>query len=251
MRLEFLNAGFNSAAYNMALDDVLIKRVAATKIPVLRFYGFKPTACTIGYFQSLRDEINLQKAAEMQIDCVRRHTGGGAVMHDQNQFTYSLIVPEEMVSKNILESYQQLAQGLIDGCQALGLNVEFAPLNDIVLDARKISGNAQTRRQNVVLQHGTLLLDVDVDTMFMLLKVPDEKMKDKLIKSVKKRVIGINSELETAMDFETAAEHFLEFFLKTFQISDLSYLNLDSALNTQIQECMQSKYADDAWNLQL
>ena len=82
--MKFLDTGFNSASYNFALDEVLLDWVAVNKVPVLRFYGFEPTSCTIGYFQGMEMEIDLEKAKENKVECVRRLTGGGAVMHDKN-----------------------------------------------------------------------------------------------------------------------------------------------------------------------
>ena len=70
--------------------------------------------------------------------------------------------------------------------------VRFAPLNDVVIEGKKVSGNAQTRKKGILLQHGTILLDVDPEKMFTLLKVPKEKIRDKLIDNVKERVMGVN-----------------------------------------------------------
>ena len=185
MQLKYINTGFNSASFNFACDEAILKWVQKNQIPVLRFYGFAPTACTIGYFQGMNLELDLDYAKQNNIECVRRLTGGGAVMHDQNQFTYSLVIPDSYVPKNIQKSYEYICQPILNALKDLGLDAEFAPLNDIILNQQKISGNAQTRKQGVVLQHGTLLLDVDVDLMFRVLLVPDEKLRDKLVASVK------------------------------------------------------------------
>lgn len=82
---------------------------------------------------------------------------------------------------------------MLVGLKKIGIDGSFAPLNDLVLDSgQKFSGNAQTRRGGVLLQHGTILLETDVDKMFDLLKVPSEKLKGKLISDVKQRVCGIH-----------------------------------------------------------
>jgi lipoate-protein ligase A len=73
----------------------------------------------------------------------------------------------------------------------LGFNASFVPLNDVVVNGKKVSGSAQTRRKGVLLQHGTVLLNVDVDKMFSVLKVPSEKLRDKIIKDVKERVTSL------------------------------------------------------------
>ena len=78
---------------------------------------------------------------------------------------------DKTIPYSIIESYRYLTQGIIEGLKQLGINAEFAPVNDIILNGKKISGNAQTRRWDCVLQHGTILLKSDIRTMFRVLKV--------------------------------------------------------------------------------
>lgn len=247
MQLKVINTGFNSASQNFAMDEAILEWVQQTGVPVLRFYGFSPTACTIGYFQGMDLEIDLAKAKAADVECVRRMTGGGAVMYDANQLTYSLIVPEAMVPKNIQESYEFICRPILTVLAQIGLQAEFAPLNDIILNGQKISGNAQTRKQGVVLQHGTLLLDVDVDLMFSLLLVPDEKMRDKLVASVKKRVTGIHRHLSEPLEFDRLATMIAEQFAELLEM-DLSW-DFDMELVSERVEQLQAKYFSDGWNL--
>src|ERR687895_127216 len=88
----------------------------------------------------------------------------------------------------------------------LGFNAKFAPLNDIIVNGKKVSGNAQTRKKDTLLQHGTILLDVNVEKMFSVLKVPSEKIKDKMINDVKGRVMGLNKTFEQVADNLTIEE---------------------------------------------
>jgi lipoate-protein ligase A len=137
------------------------------------------------------------------VDYVRRITGGGAVFHEK-ELTYSIVVPEahQAIPKNILKSYGRICGAVMKGLHLLGIESEYAPINDIVTGGRKISGNAQTRKLGIVLQHGTVLMDVDVDTMFSLLKVPNEKIKDKLISDAKQRVTSIHHCLGKEVSFK-------------------------------------------------
>lgn len=177
----------------MGIDEAILENVAKNiSKPTIRFWRWNPSAVSIGYFQSIEDEVNLEKCSELGIDVVRRITGGGAVYHDYDgEITYSLIAPENLLHKGIHESYGIICGWLIDGLAQLGLKCEFKPINDIVLNGKKISGNAQTRRKGVVLQHGTILYDLDVKKMFSLLKVTKEKISDKLIQAVEERVTCI------------------------------------------------------------
>ncbi|VVB62281.1 Lipoate-protein ligase A subunit 1 [uncultured archaeon] len=201
---RLLQTGFNTAFSNMAIDRAILVANSQGKVPpTVRFYGWNPPAISIGYFQSVAEEIDVNACKKLGVDYVRRITGGGAVFHDK-EVTYSIVIPEThpAIPKNILKSYGRICNALLQGLKQLGIQGTYAPINDILVDGKKISGNAQTRKVNTVLQHGTILLDVDVDTMFSLLKVPNEKIKDKLIRDVKQRVTSIEHIVGKKIHFE-------------------------------------------------
>ena len=105
----------NSAALNMAIDHAIYEAVAQNKSPpTIRFYAWKPSAVSIGTFQSMHDEIDIEKCNAQSVEYVRRRTGGGAVYHDnRGEITYSVIAPESMFPKNIIESYQVICGWVI------------------------------------------------------------------------------------------------------------------------------------------
>jgi lipoate-protein ligase A len=193
--IRLLETGYHDCFYNMGLDEALLESVSRSlSLPVLRFYGWKPLAVSVGYFQSPEDEVDLVACKARGIDVIRRITGGGAVFHHA-ELTYSIVLPisHPLAGDSIRGSYQTLCAGIIRGLGLLGLESQFAPINDILCGGRKISGNAQTRRQGVILQHGTILLDLDPDLMFELLKVPGEKNRGRLVRDVKERVTSLRS----------------------------------------------------------
>jgi len=210
----------NSAYTNMAIDRAVITTSKEKKVPpTVRFYTWSPPAISIGYFQSLKEEVDLSVCDNLGVDYVRRITGGGAVFHDK-ELTYSIVIPEthSEIPKNIIQSYGRICGAIIKGLNYLGIESQYAPINDIITNGKKISGNAQTRKEKTVLQHGTVLIDVDVDSMFSLLKVPNEKIKDKLIKDVKQRVTSINKILKKDIHFLKAAEAMKMGFEKEFNV---------------------------------
>jgi len=189
---RFIGLESQDAGMNMAIDEAIMNSRRNNKVrDTFRLYRWKPSAVSIGFFQSIADEVNLQACTNYGVEVVRRITGGGAVYHDfDGEITYSLIagVDNPKIPTDILKSYEVLCEGLVLGLKNLGLSARFHPVNDILVDGKKISGNAQTRKNGIILQHGTLLIDVNVDKMFELLKVTDEKLRDKAIKGVKERV---------------------------------------------------------------
>jgi len=217
---RLLQTGFSTASANMAIDRAILVANSEGKVPpTVRFYGWMPPAISIGYFQSLTDEIDLDVCKKLGVNYVRRITGGGAVFHDK-ELTYSIVIPESHpeIPKNIMKSYGRICGAVMKGLQHLGIESEYVPINDIITGGRKISGNAQTRKLETVLQHGTILMDVDVDKMFSLLKVPNEKIKDKLIADVKQRVTSIKHLLGNEVSFKEVAEAMKIGFEEEFHI---------------------------------
>jgi lipoate-protein ligase A len=176
---------------NMALDEACMEAVARGDAPpTIRLYRWSPSAISIGNFQCLADEIDENAVAASGVAVVRRLTGGGAVYHDEHgEVTYSIIAPEALFPKGVRESYEALCAVLVDAFAELGIAARFRPINDIIIGERKVSGNAQTRRNGVLLQHGTILLTVDPARMFSLLTPDKTKLSDKpYIKSVRAAV---------------------------------------------------------------
>lgn len=189
---RYLDHGASDACTNMAVDEAVLQgSVRGVSPPTLRLYTWKPSAVSVGFFQSVNQEVNLETCRDLGVDIVRRITGGGAVYHDsRGELTYSIVVPEAKgkTLEDFLQSYRFLCRGLVLGLKGLGVEAEFTPINDITVRGRKISGNAQTRRSGSVLQHGTLLLQTDIPTIFRVLRVSKEKISDKAARAFEERV---------------------------------------------------------------
>ena len=258
MNIRLLDTGASPGSLNMGIDEAVLRAVAAGKSPpTLRLYRWSPDCVTIGYFQSMVDEVDLSACSAAGVDAVRRVTGGGAVFHAA-EITYSLVVPEghPLAPAEILESYRRVCAGLVAGLGLLGLDAFFAPINDIVLgegaSARKVSGNAQTRKEGCLLQHGTILLDVDPERMFSLLKVPSEKLKGRLIQDVKARVVGLREALGRQVDYAEAARALAAGCGRAWAESCGARLEPASLSPEELEagrEAALVKYGSAAWNL--
>ena len=126
---RLLDTGSRGAYYNMALDEAIETAKSRNLVPnTIRFFRWKPSAVSIGYFQSMNEEVDIAACKSMGVDYVRRITGGGAVYHDyEGELTYSIIVNEDhkLIPKNILKSYEVLCSGLVIGLRKLGIPAEF------------------------------------------------------------------------------------------------------------------------------
>ncbi len=234
-------------AMQMAIDEAMLAARSENMVPnTLRFFTWKPPAVTIGIFQSLKQEVDAERAKEMGADIVRRYTGGGAVFHE-NELTYSMALSEKDVPHGIIESYEKICSGIVDGLGLLGIDAEFRPVNDIVVNGRKISGNAQTRKNGVLLQHGTILMDADVKRMFSLLKVPDEKIRDKLIKSAEERVTSLRMETGRPTSVLRLQESLVSGFERAFGTRFVAGELTPTEMKTAERLCRE-KYSTRGWN---
>jgi len=228
----------------MAIDEAVSESVLKGEPPTIRFWRWNPSAVSIGYFQSMDDVVDARKCRKLGISIVRRRTGGGAVYHSHDgEITYSVIGPVGMFPKNIIESYKEICGWVVKGLKNIGIDAQFVPINDIVVGNKKISGNAQTRRNNVLLQHGTILYDVDVKRMFTVLKIPDEKIRDKIIKSVEERVTRV-------IDYKKVTrEDTYNALLKGFtEGKEFSFGELAEEEIKRARQLVEEKYSTREWN---
>ena len=242
MEFRLINDGWRNAYENMAVDEAILMN----NIPTLRLYKWKPSAISIGYFQSMEEEVNLEECKRQGVDVVRRITGGGAVYHDSDgEITYSVICPQEMLPRKIMDIYSLICSSLAQGLAYIGLNARHEGINDIVVNGKKISGSALTKKYGNVLQHGTLLLKVDIKKMFSLLKVGKEKISDKEIRSVEERVTSVEKEggvMDEGKVKEALIKGFEEKMGLKFYEGELTEKEREDA------EKLREKYESREWN---
>lgn len=188
--MRYLDYREDSGPLSMGIDEALLILRGENKIEdTFRFYSFNPSCVSIGYFQKIDIAIDLDYCNKNNIDYVRRITGGGNVFHDGlGEITYSVVISEKMVPEDILESFNFLYRGIISGLNELNIFPEFKPLNDLTLNSKKISGSAQTRRNGIILQHGTIMYNTDIELMEKVLKISDKKIE------LRKRVTTLSNE---------------------------------------------------------
>lgn len=252
MEWRLVKSGPGNAYWNMAVDEAMLLARAEGRCPnTLRLYTWRPSAVSIGYFQSLEREVDVEECRRLGFDVVRRITGGGAVFHDEHgEVTYSVVVSEDDLKRlaphsSIQESYEALCRGLLEGLRELGISAEFKPVNDVLVAGRKISGSAQTRRRGVILQHGTLLLKSDLKTMFRVLKVSGEKISDKAIKAVEERVTNILRETGRELSVEEVVSALARGFEKALGV-ELVEGQL-SPYELELARQLESKYRSEEW----
>ncbi len=232
----------------MAIDEAIMRARIEGRVPdTVRLYVFRPSSITIGRFQSVRHDVNLEKCRELGIPVVRRITGGGSVFHDEfGEITYSVVAGEELhpALKNVESSYRYLAGPLVDALNELGLEAGFSGLNDIVANGKKISGSAQTRRKGVILQHGTFMYSTRLDVLVSVLRASKVKLKDKGVKSIWERVTTVERE-GIKLSRDEAYELLMRKFFETFPLEEGKLTDYELELAERLVE---ERYGNDEWN---
>lgn len=179
-------------AENMARDEALLAEGA----PTVRLYGWRPATVSLGRAQT-EAEVDLDAARAWGMDVVRRATGGGAILHNETELTYAIVVPLDHpgMPRDISGSFAYLSRGVVDALRALGLPAEIETVPDSTRDAlcyvrkqgtnvvvrgRKISGGAQRRSSTHVLQHGTVIVDRDEARMARLFREDVERIRSRV-----------------------------------------------------------------------
>ncbi len=242
MRIRVIKDGYHDAYTNMAIDEAILNAA----IPTIRFYRWKPSAVSIGYFQSIYEDVNVEECRRNGVDVVRRITGGGAVYHDkEGEITYSIVIPSSLYP-DIMESYHAICDAISKALKSVGLNAEHAGINDIVVNGKKISGSAQTRRNDMLLQHGTILLKVDIKKMFSMLNVSEKKIEDKEIKRIEDRVTSVEREFGKAIDGEEIVNEMIYSFSEMLDAETYEEWLTEDEINNA--ELLREKYESKEWN---
>jgi lipoate-protein ligase A len=283
-RWRILPFSINDGETNMSIDEAILISRSENKVPnTIRFYRWKPSTASVGRNQSLSREIDIDAANEHGIGLVRRISGGGAVYHDNtNEITYAVICSEsdikiifdkfsneltcseEIIDENkIVEdssdqgsnkglfgvdsSYHVITRGLVNGLKAMGVQVDQGVIHcpALFINNRKISGNAQARTGNIILQHGTILLHVDPEFMYTILRAPEGVTKGKMISSVKAKVTGVFDNLESVPDYEFQLKMVRGFEEALGIKCEMSELTPEEKV--LVKEIKKKRYSDDSW----
>ncbi len=187
-----IDTGLRRAAENIALDQAILSAHDQGSAPdTLRFLRFLPSAL-IGFHQSVEQELRLGYCREHGIEVQRRITGGGAIYFDEAQIGWELYLDRRTLAGARADEITRLiCEAAAAGISRLGVNARYRPRNDIEVEGRKISGTGGVGEGHSLLYQGTLLLDLDVERMVAVLRIPAEKLRDKAVQSARERVVTL------------------------------------------------------------
>ena len=219
MKWRFIEQETYNAAMNMAIDHAVYESVANEREhPTIRFYKWVNSSVSIGAYQNPK-EINLDACKKHNIGLVRRMTGGRAVFHDKVDFTYSVIAPIKVFGYSIENAYRQICSWIINALNELGVDANLENKNDIVVDGKKISGNAaKAMEKGIYLQHGTLIYGIDIEVMPNVLNISEDLVNERVTSVLQHKKI---SQQKT---YEALKNNFTK--NKDFKIEELSKYEL-------------------------
>jgi lipoate-protein ligase A len=211
-----------------------------------------PYVC-IGFHQDVEQEVDLEFCRNNDIPVFRREVGGGAVYLDGNQLFFQLIIQRDnpIAPKRIDAFYKKFLQPVIDVHRRIGLDAQYKPVNDLVIETRKISGTGAAEIGDSIVFVGNLILDFDYDMMSRVLKIADEKFRDKVRKTIEGNLSTIRRELGEQKykqwDERTLNHMMVEEFEKL--LGPLTPSNKNDALIAKMK-ALETAMINDAWLFQ-
>jgi Lipoate-protein ligase A len=230
--------GGNSGGRQMALDETMLILLDRNIIPeTLRLWNFSPTTLSIGRFLAVRDWVNEDLLRRYSIPLVRRFTGGGPALHDEKgEITWTVVLK----MNDMMKAYKIIADGLISAIKEFGLKGEFTPINDVVIEGKKVVGMAGALKKSAVVVHGTFMFDTNLELMDVI-KVPKVKEVDR--GKPKTRVTTISAILGEKISREKALNALIKGFSEVFKLEEGELTEIEYEISNQLTW----KYTNPNW----
>jgi len=225
--------------FNLAVDEYIFKHIEEDCFMLWR----NDNAIIVGKHQNTLSEINVDYVQDKGIKVVRRMSGGGAVYHDLGNLNFTFTKTNQEAGQVDFHLY---TQPILDVLKELGVNAEFQGRNDLVIDGRKFSGNAEYILKNKVLHHGTILFSSHMPDISGALKVNPLKFKDKAVKSVPKRVTNVMDHLSEPISLEDFTQRVMNHIVNTHE--DCRPYSLTETDIKAIEKIRDEKYRQWDWN---
>lgn len=236
------NKGITDPQINLAIEEYILRAMDIEEDSFLLFYINEPSII-IGKNQNTIEEIDTDYVEANGIHVVRRLSGGGAVYHDLGNLNFSFITKDDGES---FRNFKKFTEPVVAALAKIGVTAELIGRNDILIDGRKISGNAQFSTNGRMFSHGTLMFDTAIDEVVSALKVRKDKIESKGIKSIRSRVANISEFLEEPMTIEEFRQVVLNSIFGGAE--NIKYKALTDTDWTNIHTLSKERYANWNWN---
>lgn len=225
--------------FNVATDEYILKHIDEDCFMLWR----NDNAIIVGQYQNTLAEINYDYVKENHIAVVRRLSGGGAVYHDLGNLNFSFT---HTGKDSNLSDFEKFTRPIVEVIQSLGVNARFEGKNDLMIDGKKFSGNAEHIHKNKILHHGTILFASEMRNVSEALRINPVKYIDKAVKSIPKRVTNVSEHLTSKISLDTFTKMLMDYVLKNFPGAKLYQFSDED--KKKIQQLRDEKYATHEWN---
>lgn len=225
--------------FNLATEEYVLKNFADDSFMLWR----NEPSIIVGKHQNTLAEINLDYVNAHEIKVVRRLSGGGAVFHDLGNINFTFIRKGD---HHTLIDFRRFTEPILEVMQKLGIEARFEGRNDLTIDGRKFSGNAEHVYKDRVLHHGTLLFSAMMTDLSAALNVDPSKFSDKAVKSVRSRVTNISEHLKEPIDIEDFMELVRNHVKEKYP--DALTIELSETNHQCIEKLVKEKYSTWNWN---
>lgn len=209
---RLIDTDLASPTYTTACDEAIVRAREKNLVPnTLHFYRRDRPTISLGYFESVEDSVNMDVVKERGVQIVRRMSGGSAIYTDPGQLIYSAVISKEFLPEDPEIIYETVCSAVIRGLTRMGLKAEFKPVNDILINGKKVSGSAQKMEKHCVIQHGTIIIDTDFDLMFKVLKTGKKKVR------TRDQMTSLSAELGRAVGVDEVKEAVVQGFSDIFE----------------------------------
>lgn len=225
--------------YNLALEEYILKELTQECFMLWQ----NLPSIIVGKNQNTLSEINIDYVEKHSIPVVRRLSGGGTVFHDLGNLNFTFIVND---TKDSFVDFKKFTLPIIEVLQKISVNAELSGRNDLTIDGKKFSGNAQYKFKNRLLHHGTLLFTSNIADLTSALKVDPSKFEGKGIKSIESRVTNIAEYLSQPL----AIAEFKQMIMSHIKVShkEFEFYKLTPEEINAVNKLVQEKYSTWEWN---
>lgn len=237
------NEGITDPRINLALEEYILKNFGEEDTYLL-FYINEPSII-IGRNQNSVEEINTDYVDANGIKVIRRLSGGGAVYHDEGNLNFSFITKDDGES---FHDFAKFTEPVVQALNHIGVPAELLGRNDLLVEGRKISGNAQFATKGRIFNHGTLMFDSEIEHVVAALNVKMEKIESKGIKSIRSRVANISEYLDEEITMDEFKALILRYIFDVEDIADVPRYKLTDADWEEVYKISKSRYQQWDWN---
>ncbi|MCK9202875.1 MAG: lipoate--protein ligase [Bacteroidales bacterium] len=225
--------------FNLATEEYVLKHFEEDSFMLWR----NAPSIIVGQHQNTLAEINVDYVKKQNIPVVRRLSGGGAVFHDLGNLNFTFI---KIGKQENLIDFRKYTLPILEVIQKMGIDAKFEGRNDLTIDGKKFSGNAEHIWKNRILHHGTLLFSSQMSNLTQALNADPLKFQDKSVKSVRSRVTNISEHLKETMDVMRFADLVQAHVVEKYP--DARIIELTKEDQDNIHELVRSKYGAWEWN---